>query len=431
MNIVTTIAAEAATPLARVCPGRLAPPATPAIFGAAEDLTKRPVGPALYYLIQAGSLPDELAVIGVDHNDRTTQWRQSLAMTMQAPAGIGALARSWRTECMRYMCGDFTPPETFKGLNRRPAERHEHNNTDNVLFYLAVSDRFFGAVVEQLGHLGPIQQPEQAWRRVIVERPFGHDLASAEALNTQILRPLCEDQADRIDHFLGKETVQNILVLCFANGIFEPLWNRDHVDPMQITAAKTVGAGGRGRFDERAGAKRDTVPFQFLAMIAIKPPTSFDADAVRACAPFHLRAGKCLSARATEIAVDFRRVPYALFRHTPVGQLPANVPTPRIQPDEGLSATFSASRRGSQIERDGVAMDFACRNYFEQLTTVGDETLICDCSIRDATLFQPADTAKAAWRAVQGSFDCRACDPQRACPVMTPPRVGAPGPPTA
>ncbi len=283
---MTTIAPEAATAVTKVRPGRPAPPATLVIFGAGGDLTKRLVVPALYHLVQAGRLPDEFAVIGLDHNDRTTeQWRQSLTMMMQAPPGIDAQAWSWLTQRIRYMRGDFTQPETFTGLKRLLAERQEHNNTANVLFYLAVSDRFFGPVIEQLGHIGLTQQSEQAWRRVIVEKPFGHDLASAEALNTQILRVLSEDQIYRIDHFLGKETVQNILVLRFANGIFEPLWNRDHVDHVQITAAETVGVEGRGRFYERTGALRDMVPnhlFQLLAMIAMEPPISFDADAVRA-----------------------------------------------------------------------------------------------------------------------------------------------------
>ena len=283
---MTTIAPEAATAVTKVRPGRPALPATLVIFGAGGDLTKRLVVPALYHLVQAGRLPDEFAVIGLDHNDRTTeQWRQSLTMMMQAPPGIDAQEWSWLTQRIRYMRGDFTQPETFTGLKRLLAERQEHNNTANVLFYLAVSDRFFGPVIEQLGHIGLTQQSEQAWRRVIVEKPFGHDLASAEALNTQILRVLSEGQIYRIDHFLGKETVQNILVLRFANGIFEPLWNRDHVDHVQITAAETVGVEGRGRFYERTGALRDMVPnhlFQLLAMIAMEPPISFDADAVRA-----------------------------------------------------------------------------------------------------------------------------------------------------
>ena len=492
------IAPKTAMTAAKVVQGRQAPPATLVIFGAGGDLTKRLVVPALYHLVQAGKLPDALAVIGVDHSDRTTeQWRQSLTKMMQGftqAAGIDAQAWSWLTRRMRYMRGDFTQPETFRDLKRLLTERQQQNNTANVLFYLAVADRFFGPVIEQLGYAGLTQQSEEAWRRVIVEKPFGHDLASAEALNTQILKVLSEDQVYRIDHFLGKETVQNILVLRFANGIFEPLWNRDHVDHVQITAAETVGVEGRGRFYDRTGALRDMVPnhlFQLLAMIGMEPPVSFDADAVRskktelfeavhsvspenavrgqygdgivrgqkvpayrhepdvapdsgietyvalklgidnwrwAGVPFYLRTGKCLPARTTEIAVQFRRAPHALFRNTPVERLPANILTLRIQPDEGLSVGFSAKRPGSEIEIDGVAMDFAYRDYFEPLATVGYEPLIYDCLIGDATLFQRADTVETAWRAVEGLIDCWVRDPAKDFPNYA---AGSPGPEAA
>ena len=483
MNTVTTITPEAAAAAATALPGHRAPPATLAIFGAGGDLTKRLVVPALYNLVRAGKLSDEFAIIGIDHNDQTTeQWRQSLTEMMQAfkrvggheqqAASIDEQAWSWLIRRMRYMRGDFTQPDTYAQLGKLlmdPGERQ--TDTANVLFYLAVAERFFGPVIEQLGRAGLNRQSERAWRRVIVEKPFGHDLASAEALNAQILKVLSEDQIYRIDHFLGKETVQNILVLRFANGIFEPLWNRDHIDHVQITAAETVGVEGRGRFYERTGALRDMVPnhlFQLLAMIGMEPPISFDADAVRAKktelfqaihpvslenavrgqygngvilgkkvrdyrqepdvapdsktetyaalklgidnwrwagVPFYLRTGKSLSVRTTEIAVQFRQAPYSLFRDTPVERLPPNILTLRIQPDEGLSISFSAKRPGSEIEIDGVEMDFAYRDYFAPLAAVGYETLIYDCLIGDATLFQRADTVEAAWRPVQDLLD--------------------------
>jgi glucose-6-phosphate 1-dehydrogenase len=466
-------------------PGRRPSPATLVIFGAGGDLTKRLIVPALYNLVRAGTLPDGFAVIGVDHNDQNTKgWRQSLTETMQAFArerggdGLDERAWSWLIGRLQYMRGDFNEPETFTGLEQLLSEqRKRQNGSGNVLFYLAVGERFFGPVIEQLGRAGLVRQSENAWRRVIVEKPFGHDFASAVALNGQILKVLSEDQIYRIDHFLGKETVQNILVLRFANGIFEPLWNRDHVDHVQITAAETVGVEGRGRFYERAGALRDMVPnhlFQLLAMIGMEPPISFDADAVRAKktelfqaihpispadavrgqygagvvlgrkvpdyrheptvapdsgtetyvalklgidnwrwagVPFYLRTGKHLSARTTEIAVQFRQAPYALFRNTPVERLPANILTLRIQPDEGLSLSFSAKRPGPEIEIDGVEMDFAYRDYFAPLASVGYETLIYDCLIGDATLFQRADTVEAAWCAVQDLLEAWARTP--------------------
>jgi glucose-6-phosphate 1-dehydrogenase len=445
------------------------------IFGAGGDLTKRLVVPALYHLVQAGRLPEQFTVIGVDqHNQTTEQWRQSLTEMLQAftlTDGIDARAWSWLTERMHYVAGDFTQFETFGHLEKVLTEQREQNKTTNVLFYLAVGERFFGPIIEHLGRTGLTQQSVGAWRRVVIEKPFGHDLSSAEALNAQILRVLSEDQIYRIDHFLGKETVQNILVLRFANGIFEPLWNRDHIDHIQITAAETIGVEGRGGFYERTGAIRDMVPnhlFQLLAMIGMEPPISFDADAVRgkktellqaihpispenairgqydrgvvlgqkvqgyrhepnvaldsrtetyvalklgidnwrwAGVPFYLRTGKRLSARTTEIAIQFRQAPYALFRDTPVERLPPNILTLRIQPDEGLSVSLSAKRPGSEIEIDGVALDFSYRDYFEPVATVGYETLIYDCLIGDATLFQRADTVEAAWRAVQNLLD--------------------------
>jgi glucose-6-phosphate 1-dehydrogenase len=453
--------------------GRLAPPAAMTIFGAGGDLTKRLVVPALYNLVRADRLPDGFTTIGVDISDHTDEsWRNSLTEMMQAfvRAGWGAIdeqAWSWLMRRVRYLKGDFTQPETYSRLARILDERKQQDNVGNILFYLAVADRFFGPVIEQLGRAGLIRESDHAWRRVIVEKPFGHDLASAKAVNAQILKVLSEDQIYRIDHFLGKETVQNILVLRFANGIFEPLWNRDHIDHVQITAAETVGVEHRGRFYERTGALRDMVPnhlFQLLAMIGMEPPISFDADAVRAKktelfqaihpispanavrgqygagvvlgrhvpdyrhepdvapdsktetyvalklgidnwrwagVPFYLRTGKCLSARTTEIAVQFRQAPYALFRATPVEHLPPNILRLRIQPDEGLSLSFSAKRPGTEIEIDGVEMNFAYRDYFAPIGSVGYETLIYDCLIGDATLFQRADTVEAAWCAVE------------------------------
>jgi glucose-6-phosphate 1-dehydrogenase len=486
---MTTIAADAAATVAKSLPSHRLSPSTLTIFGAAGDLTKRLIVPALYNLVRAGKLPDGFAIIGIDRVDQTTEgWCQDLAEMMQALTRISGRERqsevidqqawSWLVRRMHYMRGDFMQADTYGQLEKLLTDqRRRQNGTANVLFYLAVADRFFGPVIEQLGRAGLTRQSEKAWRRVIIEKPFGHDLASAEALNAQILKVLSEDQIYRIDHFLGKETVQNILVLRFANGIFEPLWNRDHVGHVQITVAETVGVEGRGRFFEQTGTLRDMVPnhlFQLLAMIAMEPPISFNADSVRAKktevfraihpispanavrgqygagvvlgekvrdyrhepdvapdsrtetyvalklgidnwrwagVPFYLRTGKYLSARTTEIAVQFRQAPYALFRDTPVERLPANILMLRIQPDEGLSLSFSAKRPGAEIEIDGVEMDFAYRDYFAPLASVGYETLIYDCLIGDATLFQRADSVEAAWGAVQGLLDAWARAP--------------------
>lgn len=467
---------------------REAPPATMAIFGAAGDLTKRLVVPALYNLVRAGRLSDPFAIIGVDHNPLATEtWRQSLTDEMRdSMRGGGEFqaeqlderAWNWLTSRMRYLRADYTDPETYRQLKALLAEENpEQEGGGNALFYLATADRFFCEIIGQLGRAGLARQSEGAWRRVIVEKPFGHDFPSAKALNKGILEVLSEDQIYRIDHFLGKEPVQNILVLRFANGIFEPLWSRDHIDHIQITAAETVGVEERGHLYERTGALRDMVPnhlFQLLAMVAMEPPTCFRPDAVRAKktelfdaihrispadavrgqygpgtvlnravpgyrdepevapdsmietyaalklkidnwrwagVPFYLRTGKRLPARRTEIAIQFQQAPYALFRDTPIERLPPNIMTLRIQPDEGLSITFSAKRPGPEIKIDGVAMDFSYRDYFDPLMAVGYETLIYDCLLGDASLFQRADTVEAAWCPLQGLVEAWASGP--------------------
>src|SRR5215468_9735288 len=487
MTSATSTAPAAAATVARAA-GRQAPPATLVIFGGAGDLTKRLVVPALYNLVRAGRLADGFSIVGVGRGDVDTQaWRHDLWQMLQSLAadgggefradGIDQDAWDWLARRMTFLSGDFTRPEIYSRLKTFLVEHSTKHGNGNVLFYLAVADKFFGAIIEHLGRAQLTCQTNGDWRRVIIEKPFGHDLASARALNAQILRILSEDQIYRIDHFLGKETVQNILVLRFANGIFEPLWNRDHVSHVQISAAETVGVETRGKFYDGTGALRDMVPnhlFQLLAMIAMEPPVSFNAEDVRAKktelfsaihpispddavrgqyaagmvlgkpvhdyrrepnvasdsatetyvalklaidnwrwagVPFYLRTGKCLAARTTEIAIYFRQAPYALFRQTPVERLPRNTLILRIQPDEGLSVSFSAKRPGQDIEIDGVAMDFSYRDFFEPLTSVGYETLIYDCLIGDATLFQRADTVEAAWSAVEPVLDAWAARP--------------------
>ena len=186
---------------------------------------------------------------------------------------------------MSYFQGDIAQPDTYKALAAHIDGFDKRLKlAGNVLFYLALPEKFFGPTVQHLGNAGLLQQSEQFWRRVVIEKPFGHDVESAKTLNDDILKCLDESQIYRIDHFLGKETVQNIMALRFANGIFEPLWRRDHIDYVEITAAETIGVELRGAFYEPTGALRDMVPnhcFQLLSMIGMEPPNSFDAEAVR------------------------------------------------------------------------------------------------------------------------------------------------------
>src|SRR6185312_10026285 len=265
------------------------------IFGANGDLTKRLIVPALYNLNRAGRLPEHLAIVGVDHNDKTSeQWRDGLHDFMERSlkrGGEGSTGsvddRLWKpiAEDMTFLKGDFEKDETFEQLGQCLADLDKRRNLGgNVLFYFAVADRFFSVLAGKLGEAGLVEQ-DKGFRRVIVEKPFGHDLESAKALNACLLKYLKEDQIYRIDHFLGKETVQNIMALRFANGLFEPIWNRDRIDHVQITVAESIGVEGRGNFYEKTGALRDMVPnhlFQLVAMVAMEPPVSFDAEDIRA-----------------------------------------------------------------------------------------------------------------------------------------------------
>jgi glucose-6-phosphate 1-dehydrogenase len=455
------------------------------IFGANGDLTKRLVVPALYNLARTSLLPEHFALVGVDHNDRTSEsWAAQLHdfLAEMLKGGSGDAAKvdetAWKklAATMSYLKGDFTEPQTFADVRTHLEERDKKDGLGgNALFYLAVSDRFFGPIVDALGKVD-LFKDDRGWRRAVVEKPFGHDLASAKALNADLLESLREDQIYRIDHFLGKETVQNILALRFANGMFEPIWNRDRIDHVQITVAETVGVEERGKFYEITGALRDMVPnhlFQLVAMTAMEPPVSFDADAVRgkkadvfkathpmapedavrgqydagnvggkdvagyrkepdvdpnsaietyaalkisidnwrwAGVPFYLRTGKRLPKRTSEIAIKFKEPPYKLFQDTPVNEFGANWLILQIQPNEGIRLRFNAKIPGPEMELESVAMDFKYTDWFKQAPAVGYETLLYDCFNGDATLFQRADQVEATWGVVQPVLDAWAKD---------------------
>src|SRR3954447_22303703 len=263
------------------------------IFGAAGDLTKRLVVPALYNLTCAGLLPDEFSIIGFDFADPpAADWRTPLAGMTEEFVTAGGEGSSFNRDAwqflasrMSYMKGDLTNPQSYAQLKAKLQEKDRtHCTCGNYIFYLAVADRFFGTVVEQLGKSCLSCEKGPRWRRIVIEKPFGHDLASAQELDREILSIVDESQIYRIDHFLGKETVQNIMLFRFANGLFEPLWNRDRIDHVQITVAETVGVEKRGSFYEKTGALRDMVPnhvFQLVAMTAMEAPNSFSADAIR------------------------------------------------------------------------------------------------------------------------------------------------------
>jgi glucose-6-phosphate 1-dehydrogenase len=267
---------------------RPAPPCAMVIFGATGDLTKRKLIPAIYNLIVNGLLPDGFAVVGVGRSQLSDdEFRHRMEQDLRefATDDVDDRKLEWLIKRLRYVVLDPEKPETFKGLAETLAQLDEEQGTSgNYLYYLAVPPSAFDDYVKQLGDAGLLREPEGSWRRVIIEKPFGHDLESARDLNRRIREVLREKQIFRIDHYLGKETVQNIMAFRFANGIFEPIWNRRYIDHVQITVAETVGVESRGSYYETAGALRDMVQnhmFQLLAFTAMEPPISFAADVVR------------------------------------------------------------------------------------------------------------------------------------------------------
>jgi glucose-6-phosphate 1-dehydrogenase len=465
-------------------PPRRPKPADPCamvIFGAGGDLTKRLVMPALYNLAHSKVLPENFALIGIGHAAGTSeQWRDSLYAMLKTFVGntaaefdvdsIDEAAWTRLAERMTYISGDFTKPEVYGRIHDALGEAEKaHGTKGNAIFYLAVADRFFGTVVDQLGTAKLTEQgggdggKPSFWRRVVIEKPFGHSLQSARELNADILRSLSEDQIFRIDHFLGKDTVQSIMAFRFANGLFEPIWNRDRIDHVQITASETVGVESRGSFYEATGALRDMVPnhvFTLLSMVAMEPPSCFEAEAIRtkkadvfaampavkpakavrgqygpgayrnepkvapdsntetyvameleidnwrwAGVPFYIRTGKHMAERLTEIAIRFKQAPYAAFEDTPINSLRPNWLVLRIAPDEGISLQFEVKRRGPVMDLAAVKMDFRYDDWFTKEQNVGYETLLYDVMIGDQTLFMRADMVEQAWRIVQPVLD--------------------------
>jgi len=469
---------------------RVADPCLMVIFGATGDLTKRKLIPALCNLAKANLLSPHFAIIGFADDDLSTEtFRQQLSEAVKefATSPIAPETWEWFLERISYVRGDFQDAQAYQRLKEVMAEAKEkHGTQGNDFYYLAVAPRFFGEIVRQLGEAGLAREEGAGWRRVVIEKPFGRDLESAQALNAEIKQVLKERQIYRIDHYLGKETVQNILVFRFGNGIFEPIWNRRYIDHVQITNAETVGVEQRGGYYDTAGALRDMVPnhlFQLVSLTAMEPPISFDADAVRdeqakvlhalqpltpeevlsetvrgqygegmmgeervptyraepdvapnsstetfvalkltldnwrwADVPFYLRTGKRLAKRVTEVAIQFRRAPFVLFRNTPVESLRTNRLVLHIQPDEGISLRFGAKVPGPVMRQGAVEMDFNYADYFGSTPSTGYERLLYDCMIGDATLFQRADMVEAGWNVITPVLDVWKALPPRSFP---------------
>ncbi len=470
--------------------GQPADPCIMVIFGASGDLTKRKLIPALYNLAKENLLSKEFAIIGVARRPLGDgEFGKKLSGEIQEYFGgsIDSNLWDWFVQRLHYLSGDIQDGDLYRRLKEKLAEVDgRHGTPGNYFFYLAISPELFSPVIRQLGESGLATEENGQWRRVIIEKPFGRDLESARALNREIRQVLKERQVYRIDHYLGKETVQNILVFRFSNGIFEPIWNRRYVDHVQITASETVGVEQRGGYYEESGALRDMVPnhlFQLISLTAMEPPISFEADSVRdeqskilhaiqplspeevlvrtvrgqygpgvydgkklaayrsephvapesgtetfvalklwidnwrwADVPFYLRTGKRLAKRVTEIAIQFKRAPFVLFRKTPVDRLMTNRLVLHIQPGEGISLRFGAKVPGPIVQLGAVDMDFDYSDYFGSTPTTGYERLLYDCMIGDATLFQRADMVEAGWGVVGPILDVWKALPARNFP---------------
>jgi glucose-6-phosphate 1-dehydrogenase len=466
-----TIAPPLANPL-RAGPriARTPQPCALVIFGGTGDLAARKIVPALYNLALQRLLPAAFAVVGAARADLTAeQFRESLHADLAKYSRTKPINEDvWRSFAENVHYVSTRDSEGYETLRHRLAEIDVSAGTNgNRLFYLATPPSAYGPIIDLIKEH---RLTENVNARVVVEKPFGHDLASASALSEKVQGVFTEDEIFRIDHYLGKETVQNILVLRFANGIFEPIWNRQYVDHVQITVAESLGIEERGAYYEQAGAIRDIVQnhlLQLVALVGMEPPVSFDSKAVRdeklkvlravrpiadgemdsnvvrgqygagfiegtpvrayreedavsptsktetflairtfidnwrwEGTPFYLRTGKRLPRRTTEIAIQFRAAPHAVFSSEAAEGMEPNALVLRIQPDEGISLKFGAKVPVQGIRIRSVNMDFVYGASFMVDAPDAYETLILDALRGDATLFTRQDEVEQQWRFV-------------------------------
>ncbi|MDD5627572.1 MAG: glucose-6-phosphate dehydrogenase [Elusimicrobia bacterium] len=421
------------------------------LFGTSGDLAARKILPALQGLGAQGLLPERFFVLGLGRAPV-----DEAALRRQAPGVKG----------LYYLRGDYGAAATYQDLGRRLKELSaRHGTSGNVIFYLALPPDLFHPVTHKLGAAGLLDEPTRAWTRVVFEKPFGRDLTSALSLAAEIRDHLKERQVYRMDHYLGKDTVQNVLMFRFANSIFEPVWKRTYIDHVQISVLEAEGVGHRAGYYDRSGVLRDMFQnhmLQLLALVAMEPPSSFAAERVRdekikvfkalkpidpaqpgrglvlgqysgyrsepgvAAAsaaptyaamrveienwrwegvPFYLRSGKRLAGRAAEIAVVFKKVPHSMFRELSPDHLEANTLVFRIQPDEGVSLTIEAKKPGPKTCIGALTMDFDYAEAFGEHPPEAYQRLLLDVMLGDQTLFPREDALEETWSFIQPWLD--------------------------
>jgi len=441
--------------------------ATFVIVGATGDLAQRMLLPALFRLWSDGAISRDFAVLGVSRRPWTDDDLRRFARDGVARTGEPE-GQAWAAFAPRlhFASGDTTTPESCGFLTEALRDVEERHHTGgNRLFYLASPPSTYEPFLRALAHSGLLHRGTEPWTRLIIEKPFGSDEASARRVNALLDGAVGEDRVFRIDHYLGKETVQNMLVFRFANTVFEPIWNRQYVDHVQITFVEDIGVAGRGRFYEETGVVRDVVQnhmFQLLAVIAMEPPAVFDAegfrnekakvlraipparpkDAVRgqygagrihgarvrayreeegvdprsttptyaamrlgieswrwAGVPFYLRAGKRLARKDTEIVIDFRQPPLALFKDWDVTEMDPNVLILRTTEDEGISLQFAARVPGRRRMIRSVPLDFSYKEV-GQAERPAYEHLLLDVLRGGQTFFARRDEVELQWAIV-------------------------------
>jgi glucose-6-phosphate 1-dehydrogenase len=436
------------------------------IFGASGDLTERKLMPALFSLACEGLLPEQFAIVGVARSEMDDDsFRQKIKQ------GIEKFSRLKPDECtawpkfaeaLHYHQADYDDSAGYKNLSKLLAQIEKKVGAGcNCLFYLSTPPLLYPVIVGQLGQAGLAQQTAENWRRIIIEKPFGYDLSSAVELNEQFHNVFHESQVYRIDHYLGKETVQNLLVFRFGNAIFEPLWSRNYIDHVQVMVSEDVGLGSRAGYYDTAGVMRDMFQnhlLQLFTLTAMEPPAEFNATSLRdekvkvlkavrpikpeevgqytvraqyrsyrdekgvargtetatfaaiklyidnwrwRNVPFYLRSGKALADKVSEITVQFRHVPHLMFPLSPGDLLPPNRLSLCLQPNEGMQLSFETKIPGAGMRTRSVDMTYLYEQDFGK-NSLPDayERLILDALQGDAALFTRGDEIELAWRIV-------------------------------